>query len=43
MKKHHCCRCRRHLANVVDVARKSGSLHSFCKACIKTLRNKANR
>lgn len=40
MKKHQCGRCKRHVSKVVEIAKKSGVLRSYCESCLETMRNK---
>lgn len=42
MKKHQCGRCKRHVANVVETAKKSGIRRSYCESCLETMRNKGS-
>ena len=40
MKKHQCCRCKRHVSRVVEVSKKTGSRRAYCEKCLETLRSK---
>ena len=38
--KHRCTLCRKHVSEVFEVAKKTGSRRTYCARCLETLRAK---
>lgn len=38
--KHRCTMCRKHVSVVFEVAKKTGSLRTYCARCLETLKAK---
>jgi hypothetical protein len=40
VKQHQCARCRRHVAKVFEVPKKTGAKRTYCARCIQTMNAK---